>query len=62
MFGRWFKTSLMLVQVLNTFRDLEESNILQSYMSDAINKISKACQSFEVKESAPPVAGILAAC
>ncbi|XP_062163436.1 exocyst complex component SEC5A-like [Alnus glutinosa] len=48
--------SVFEVKVLNTFRDLEESNILRSYMSDAINKISKACQSFEVKESAPPVA------
>jgi hypothetical protein len=57
-FGRWFKTSLMLMQVLNTFRDLEESNILRSFMSDVIDKISKACQSFEVKESAPPLAGI----
>ncbi|KAJ9166804.1 hypothetical protein P3X46_021502 [Hevea brasiliensis] len=44
------------VKVHNTFRDLEESNILQSYMSDAINEISKACQAFEAKESAPPIA------
>lgn len=50
----------MLVQVQNTFRDLEESNILQSYMSDAIKEINKACQAFEVKESAPPIAGIYA--
>lgn len=48
----------MLVQVQNTFRDLEESNILQSYMSNAIKEITKACQAFEVKESAPPIAGI----
>ncbi|KAF9687084.1 hypothetical protein SADUNF_Sadunf02G0057000 [Salix dunnii] len=41
-------------KVHNTFHDLEESNILQSYMSDAIKEISKACQAFEVKESAPP--------
>ncbi|KAI6689530.1 hypothetical protein NL676_026358 [Syzygium grande] len=43
-------------KVHNTFRELGESNILQSYMSDAINEISKACRSFEVKESAPPSA------
>lgn len=52
-----FKTSTLLVQVLNTFRDLEESNILRSYMSDAIKEIYKACQAFEVKESAPSIAG-----
>ncbi|KAG8660597.1 hypothetical protein MANES_02G178800v8 [Manihot esculenta] len=44
------------VKVHNTFRDLQESNILRSYMSDAINEISKACQAFEAKESAPPTA------
>lgn len=27
-------------------------------MRDAIEEISKACQAFEAKESAPPVAGI----
>ncbi|XP_030544043.1 exocyst complex component SEC5A-like isoform X2 [Rhodamnia argentea] len=43
-------------KVHNTFRELGESNILGSYMSDAINEISKACRSFEVKESAPPSA------
>ncbi|KAB5568487.1 hypothetical protein DKX38_002280 [Salix brachista] len=43
-------------KVHNTFHDLEESNILQSYMSEAIKEISKACQAFEVKESAPPTA------
>ncbi|CAK7346787.1 unnamed protein product [Dovyalis caffra] len=42
--------------VHNTFHDLEESNILLSYMSDAIKEISKACQAFEVKDSAPPTA------
>ena len=47
----------LLVQVHNTFRDLEESNILRSYMSDAIKEIAKACQAFEVKESAPSAAG-----
>ncbi|XP_038699428.1 exocyst complex component SEC5A-like isoform X2 [Tripterygium wilfordii] len=44
------------VKVQNTFRDLEESNILRSYMSDAIKEISRACEAFEVKESAPPTA------
>ncbi|KAF5735361.1 Exocyst complex component sec5 isoform 1 [Tripterygium wilfordii] len=44
------------VKVQNTFRDLDESNILQSYMSDAIKEISRACEAFEVKESAPPTA------
>ncbi|TYI39161.1 hypothetical protein ES332_A02G078300v1 [Gossypium tomentosum] len=47
--------SLYEVKVLNAFRDLEESS-LQSYMSDAINEISKACIAFEAKESAPPIA------
>ncbi|KAJ6681503.1 EXOCYST COMPLEX COMPONENT SEC5 [Salix koriyanagi] len=47
---------LLLLQVHNTFRDLEETNILRSYTSDAIKEISKACQAFEVKESAPPTA------
>lgn len=49
----------MRMQVHNTFRDLEESNILRPYMSDAIKDISKACLAFEVKESAPQIAGIL---
>ena len=48
----------MLMQVHNTFHDLEEANILRPYMSDAIKEISKACVAFEVKESAPPIAGI----
>ncbi|XP_016437882.2 exocyst complex component SEC5A-like [Nicotiana tabacum] len=43
-------------KVQNAFGDLEESNILCSYMSDAIKEISKACQAFEAKESAPSVA------
>ncbi|MBA0612684.1 hypothetical protein Godav_013261 [Gossypium davidsonii] len=47
--------SLYEVKVLNAFRDLEESS-LQSYMSDAINEISKACVAFEAKESAPSIA------
>lgn len=44
------------VKIHNTFRDFEESNILRSYMSDAITEITKACQTLEGKESAPPVA------
>ncbi|WCJ43368.1 Exocyst complex component SEC5 [Euphorbia peplus] len=48
--------SVYEVKVQNTFRDLEEANILKSYMSDAIKEISKACQAFEAKESAPPIA------
>ncbi|KAK3229916.1 hypothetical protein Dsin_001797 [Dipteronia sinensis] len=48
--------SVYEVKVINTFRDLEESNILQSYMNDALKEISKACQAFEAKESAPPIA------
>ncbi|XP_062098823.1 exocyst complex component SEC5A-like [Humulus lupulus] len=44
------------VKVHSTFRELEESNILRSFMSDAIKEITKACQAFEVKESAPLVA------
>ncbi|XP_024027062.1 exocyst complex component SEC5A [Morus notabilis] len=43
-------------KVHNAFRDLEESNILRPYMSDAIKEITKACQAFEVKESAPSIA------
>ncbi|CAL1385009.1 unnamed protein product [Linum trigynum] len=45
-------------KVHGAFRDLEESNILCSYMSDAIKEISKACKAFEVKESAPPTAAL----
>ncbi|CAN0909983.1 Exocyst complex component SEC5A [Linum grandiflorum] len=45
-------------KVHTTFHDLEESNILCSYMSDAIKEISKACKAFEVKESAPPTAAL----
>ncbi|XP_060198575.1 exocyst complex component SEC5A-like [Lycium barbarum] len=43
-------------KVQNAFGDLEESNILGPYMSDAIKEITKACQAFEVKESAPSIA------
>ncbi|XP_043687614.1 exocyst complex component SEC5A-like isoform X2 [Telopea speciosissima] len=42
------------VKVQSTFRDLEESNILRPYMTDAIKEISNACQAIEGKESAPP--------
>jgi hypothetical protein len=49
---------LPLVQVTNIFHDLEESNVHRSYMSDAIEDISKACAALELKEAAPPVAGI----
>lgn len=61
-FSRWLRTYLIFyfLQVCNTFRDLEESNILQPYMRDAIIEISKACEAFEAKESAPSIAGILA--
>ncbi|PWA87400.1 exocyst complex component SEC5 [Artemisia annua] len=43
-------------KVHNTFLDLEESNILRPFMSDAITDISKACEAFEAKEAAPSVA------
>ncbi|XP_052200821.1 exocyst complex component SEC5A-like isoform X2 [Diospyros lotus] len=43
-------------KVHSTFRDLEESNILRPFMSDAIKEISKACHAFEAKESAPSIA------
>ncbi|THG21251.1 hypothetical protein TEA_026902 [Camellia sinensis var. sinensis] len=43
-------------KVHNAFRDLEESNILHPYMSDAIKEISKACKALDAKESAPPIA------
>lgn len=48
--------SLYGVKVTNIFHDLEESNVLRSYMSDAIEDISKACAALEMKEAAPPVA------
>lgn len=48
--------SVYEVKIMNTFRDLEESNILRSYMNDALREISKACQAFEAKESGPPIA------
>lgn len=48
--------SLYGVKVTNIFGDLEESNILRSYMSDAIEDILKACLAFEVKEAAPSIA------
>lgn len=51
-------SGMTLVQVTNIFGDLEESNIMRSYMNDAIEDISKACLAFEVKEAAPQIAGI----
>ncbi|KAI3496105.1 hypothetical protein L1887_38455 [Cichorium endivia] len=43
-------------KVQGSFNDLEESNVLFPYMSDAIMDISKACQAFEAKEAAPIIA------
>ncbi|KAL4182744.1 hypothetical protein AMTRI_Chr11g94660 [Amborella trichopoda] len=43
-------------KVHNTFRDLEESNVLHPHMRDAIKEVSKACHAFEGKEAAPPSA------
>ncbi|KAF7811742.1 exocyst complex component SEC5A-like isoform X1 [Senna tora] len=48
--------SLYGVKVTNIFGDLEESHILRSYMSDAIEDITKACVALEVKEAAPQIA------
>ncbi|PWA60930.1 exocyst complex component EXOC2/Sec5 [Artemisia annua] len=45
--------SAYVSEVQNTFHDLDESNVLCPYMSDAIMDISKACQAFESKEAAP---------
>jgi hypothetical protein len=53
-----YPDNLPFLQVTNIFHDLEESNVLRSYMSDAIEDISKACAALEMKEAAPPVAGI----
>ncbi|KAK1361317.1 Exocyst complex component SEC5 [Heracleum sosnowskyi] len=43
-------------KVQKTFQDFEEFNILRPYMNDSIMEISKACQAFEAKDSAPSVA------
>ncbi|KAG4998081.1 hypothetical protein JHK84_029103 [Glycine max] len=43
-------------KVTSIFHDLEESNVLQFYMSEAIEDISKACATLELKEAAPPIA------
>ena len=48
-----------MCQVLGTFRDLEESNILSPHMNDAVKEVCMAGQAFEAKESAPPVAGTI---
>nr|GEV58849.1 exocyst complex component SEC5A-like [Tanacetum cinerariifolium] len=45
--------SAYVSEVQNTFHDLDESNVLCPYMSDAIMDISKACQAFDSKEAAP---------
>ncbi|PWA95295.1 exocyst complex component EXOC2/Sec5 [Artemisia annua] len=49
--------SAYVSEVQNTFHDLDESNVLCPYMSDAIMDISKACQAFESKEAAPTNTG-----
>ncbi|XP_068658411.1 exocyst complex component SEC5A-like [Aristolochia californica] len=46
--------SIFEVKVHHTFRDLEESNILSPFMSNAIKEISKACQVIEGKDAGPP--------
>ncbi|KAD3066379.1 hypothetical protein R6Q59_019445 [Mikania micrantha] len=43
-------------KVQNTFLELEESNVICPYMTDAIMDISKACQTFDAKEAAPTIA------
>nr|XP_027092705.1 exocyst complex component SEC5A-like [Coffea arabica] len=43
-------------KVLNTFRDLEDSNVLRPSLIASLKEISKACQAFEAKESAPSIA------
>ncbi|KAI3724848.1 hypothetical protein L1987_64615 [Smallanthus sonchifolius] len=43
-------------KVQNTFLELEESNVICSYMTDAIMDVSKACQAFDTKEAAPTIA------
>ncbi|ESW15636.1 hypothetical protein PHAVU_007G088900 [Phaseolus vulgaris] len=48
--------SLYGVKVTNIFHELEEPNVLRSYMSEAIEDISKACAALELKEAAPPIA------
>ncbi|GAB2209630.1 hypothetical protein Drorol1_Dr00026850 [Drosera rotundifolia] len=48
--------SIYEVKVLNIFQEFEESNILRSYMSDAIKEIARLCRALEIKESAPPLA------
>ncbi|CAN6444955.1 unnamed protein product [Victoria cruziana] len=48
--------SIYETKVMNTFRDLEDSNVLYKHMRDATKEISKACQAVEAKESAPATA------
>ncbi|KAH0874607.1 hypothetical protein HID58_071969 [Brassica napus] len=45
--------SVYEAKVHSTFCDFDESCILRPFMSDAIHEVSKACQSFETKDSAP---------
>ncbi|ESQ34678.1 hypothetical protein EUTSA_v10006745mg [Eutrema salsugineum] len=45
--------SVYEAKVQSTFHDFDESYILHPYMSDSIKEVSKACQAFEAKESAP---------
>jgi exocyst complex component 2 len=45
--------SVYEAKVQSTFHDFDESYILHPYMSDTIKEVSKACQAFEAKESAP---------
>ncbi|KAG7655047.1 Exocyst complex component EXOC2/Sec5 N-terminal domain [Arabidopsis suecica] len=45
--------SVYEAKVQSTFHDFDESYILHPYMNDTIKEVSKACQAFEAKESAP---------
>uniref|UniRef100_A0A1J3DA09 Exocyst complex component SEC5 n=1 Tax=Noccaea caerulescens TaxID=107243 RepID=A0A1J3DA09_NOCCA len=45
--------SVYEAKVQSTFHNFDESYILHPYMSDTIKEVSKACQAFEAKESAP---------
>ncbi|XP_076944306.1 exocyst complex component SEC5A-like isoform X1 [Bidens hawaiensis] len=67
--GRYFGHSLEVVtgmihdiisayesKVQNTLLELEESNVICPYMTDALMDISKACHTFDAKEAAPTIA------
>lgn len=45
------------VQVQSTLLELEESNVICPYMTDALMDISNACHTFDAKEAAPTIAG-----